>query len=75
MSCQAETSFVETSFAPRVRDRGERLPDCPHCGDMLVAPDISMFDGQNADGRGLVRHVWSCESCGERSETAVLVVH
>lgn len=71
---------IETSFAPRVRERGERLPECPHCGDMLVAPDISMFQGQETDdhqaaGRGVVRHVWSCESCGERSETAVLVVH
>ena len=70
MPCQ-----IQTSFALRVRDRGELLPECPHCGDMLVAPDISMFDGQNAAGHGRVRHVWSCESCGERSETAVLVVH
>jgi len=73
MSCE-----IETSFAPRVRDRGARLPECPHCGDMLVAPDMSMFHGPEADGpgaagRGVVRHVWSCESCGARSETAVPV--
>lgn len=68
MSCE-----IETSFAPRARDRGALLPACPYCGDMLVAPDISMFHGRGTDGRDVVRHVWSCESCGERSETAVLV--
>jgi hypothetical protein len=44
---------------------------------MLVAPDMSTFDGENTpgSGHGVVRHVWSCESCGERSETTVLVIH
>jgi len=68
---------IETSFAPRARDRAARLPECPHCGDMLVAPDMSTFDGEDTpgSGHGVVRHVWSCESCGERSETTVLVIH
>lgn len=69
---------IQTSFAPLVRDHDPRLPECPYCGDMLVAPDMSIFQGQEADGRqaggsGLVRHVWSCESCGEQSETTILV--
>lgn len=71
---------IHTSLAPRARDRGTGLPACPHCGDTLVAPDISTFHGAETDGletagHGVVRHVWSCESCGEQSETAVLVVH
>ena len=42
------------------------MPLCPHCGDMLLAPEISQFAGN-----GRVRHLWSCESCGHEFHTAV----
>jgi hypothetical protein len=44
-----------------------RVPLCPECGDMLLAPEASEFAG-----RGRVRHHWSCEACGHVFRTAVL---
>jgi len=36
-----------------------RLPACPQCGDMLLAPLLA----EHAD-RGVVHNHWVCESCG-----------
>lgn len=36
-----------------------RLPICPQCGDMLLAPLLS----QHVSAR-LVHNHWACESCG-----------
>jgi transcription elongation factor Elf1 len=43
-----------------------RLPDCPHCGTMLLPPESSEFLGA-----GCVRHTWSCEDCGQEFRLAV----
>ena len=43
-----------------------RVPVCPYCGEMLLAPEQSEF----VDG-GEVRHYWSCDSCGRDSQTSV----
>ena len=39
--------------------RPVRLPTCPQCGDMLLAPLLA----EHAD-RGVVHNHWVCESCG-----------
>ena len=39
--------------------RNVRLPSCPQCGDMLLAPLLS----QHVSPR-LVHNHWACESCG-----------
>jgi predicted RNA-binding Zn-ribbon protein involved in translation (DUF1610 family) len=36
-----------------------RLPDCPQCGDMLLAPLLA----EHVNARH-VRNHWVCESCG-----------
>ncbi len=41
-------------------------PDCPECGNRLLAPEASEF---LADGR--IRHSWICEACGASFRTAV----
>jgi hypothetical protein len=46
-----------------------RLPDCPHCGAMLLPPETSEFLGC-----GRVRHTWSCEDCGQDFSLAVSVM-
>lgn len=45
-----------------------RMPMCPECGDMLLAPDHSEFHGA-----GRIQHFWSCESCGAESKTTVAI--
>ena len=44
-------------FAPQTRHF--RLPSCPQCGDMLLAPLLS----EHVNARH-VRNHWACESCG-----------
>ena len=39
---------------------------CPHCGDVMVAPVSSEF----VEG-GEIRHHWECEACGEFSSTSI----
>jgi uncharacterized protein with PIN domain len=39
---------------------------CPHCGDVMVAPNSSEF----VEG-GEIRHHWECEACGEPSSTSI----
>src|SRR5690606_21592350 len=45
-----------------------RLPLCPQCGDMLLAPEHSEFHGA-----GRIQHFWSCENCGTATETTVAI--
>jgi hypothetical protein len=37
---------------------------CPHCGDPMIAPEMSEF----VVG-GEIRHHWQCEICGRSSST------
>jgi hypothetical protein len=39
--------------------RAVRLPACPQCGDMLLAPLLAEHVST-----GIVRNHWVCESCG-----------
>ena len=39
---------------------------CPHCGDVMVAPVSSEF----VEG-GEIRHHWECEACGGLSSTSI----
>ena len=39
--------------------RAVRLPACPQCGDMLLAPLLAEHVSS-----GLVHNHWVCESCG-----------
>ena len=39
---------------------------CPHCGDVMVAPVSSEF----VEG-GEIRHHWECEVCGKFSSTSI----
>jgi hypothetical protein len=41
-------------------------PACPRCGDTPLAPEVSELGA-----RGLIRHSWSCDSCGHEFLTAV----
>jgi ribosomal protein S27AE len=41
------------------RARAVRLPVCPQCGDMLLAPLMAQHVGA-----GLVHNHWVCEECG-----------
>jgi transposase-like protein len=57
MLLQSETKRTGIpSFASPIR--------CPHCGDLMVAPELSEF----VVG-GEIRHHWECESCGRASST------
>lgn len=40
--------------------------ECPHCGDLMIAPEASMFSAQ-----GEIFHHWICESCGQHTQTDV----
>jgi ribosomal protein S27AE len=58
------------STAPQ--SRNVRLPHCPQCGDVLLAP--LMAEHVNANH---VRNHWACEACGytfRKSHTFVLAV-
>ena len=41
-------------------------PDCPQCGETLVAPVQSEFVSD-----GVIHHTWSCDSCGQDFLTTV----
>jgi hypothetical protein len=41
------------------RMRHVRLPTCPQCGDMLLAPLLAEHVNEHH-----VRNHWACESCG-----------
>lgn len=50
---------LQTTCEPSGRERPMRLPPCPQCGDMLLAPLLS----QHVSPR-IVHNHWVCESCG-----------
>jgi hypothetical protein len=54
--------------ATDIRPTGRRLaiPACPHCHEVPIAPATAAFAG-----RGKVRHVWACDSCGYAFQTAI----
>lgn len=52
-----------------VRPAGHvRLPTCPQCGDMLLAPLLA----EHVSARH-VRNHWACESCGHTFRKSFLV--
>ena len=51
--------------AATTRNSHHNVP-CAQCGDALVAPDWSEHVNERC-----VRHLWSCEACGYRFETAI----
>jgi uncharacterized protein with PIN domain len=53
---RSESSGFSREFAPRRH--------CPHCGDRLIAPEVSEF----IEG-GMIQHYWVCDGCGEQSHT------
>ncbi|HWM82515.1 MAG TPA: hypothetical protein VNQ56_10690 [Pseudolabrys sp.] len=60
---------LDTTYAaPDRRAAMRRMPVCPQCGDMLLAPEHSEFLGA-----GRIQHFWSCDSCGAASETMVAI--
>jgi hypothetical protein len=54
---RAKVSAIRSFAAPA---------QCPHCGDVMVAPVSSEF----VEG-GEIRHHWECEACGEFSSTSI----
>lgn len=58
---QFETTMTKPagirSFAASMR--------CPHCGDPMIAPEMSEF----VVG-GEIRHHWQCDNCGRSSNTS-----
>jgi len=50
---------LQTTCELSGRQRHVRLPACPQCGDMLLAPLLS----EHVSPR-LVHNHWACESCG-----------
>jgi transcription elongation factor Elf1 len=47
-------------------DRLVRSFFCPRCDDLMVAPALSQHVNHD-----VVRHWWSCESCGHEFRTTV----
>ena len=37
---------------------------CPHCGDRMIAPEVTEF----IEG-GIIQHYWVCDACGEESRS------
>jgi hypothetical protein len=54
--CSATASHVQVSG---LHARHLRLPKCPQCGDMLLAPLMSEHVTASH-----VRNHWACEECG-----------
>jgi ribosomal protein S27AE len=50
---------LQEAMGKAFQARVVRLPACPQCGDMLLAP--LMAEHVSA---GVVRNHWVCESCG-----------
>jgi RNase P subunit RPR2 len=43
-------------------------PHCPRCGSVLLVAEESEF---NLKGR--IRHVWSCDECGNAFATSIVL--
>jgi predicted RNA-binding Zn-ribbon protein involved in translation (DUF1610 family) len=54
------------TFAPQAGQ--VRLPACPQCGDMLLAPLLA----EHVSARH-VRNHWACESCGHTFRKSFMV--
>jgi hypothetical protein len=50
---------VHTGMRSADRVRPVRLPTCPQCGDMLLAPLLAEHVSAHH-----VRNHWACEACG-----------
>jgi hypothetical protein len=55
---------IDNRISTPVRFTG--LPSCPSCGEALFAPEHSEFHGS-----GRIRHYWSCDACGQESQTSI----
>lgn len=60
-----EDNMLDTRFRARTETFGE-LTSCARCGETLVAPTWSEHVSERC-----VRHLWECEACGYKFETAV----
>jgi hypothetical protein len=49
----------DAMFEASSRAAHVRLPACPQCGDMLLAPLLAEHESA-----GLVHNHWVCEACG-----------
>ena len=52
-------TLQDAMFKAAFRPRPVRLPACPQCGDMLLAPLLAQHVSAH-----LVHNHWVCESCG-----------
>ena len=52
-------TLQHTMMDASCRARAVRLPACPQCGDMLLAPLLAEHVSA-----GLVHNHWACEACG-----------
>lgn len=50
---------LQNAMCEATRARSVRLPVCPQCGDMLLAPLLAQHVSA-----GLVHNHWVCEACG-----------
>ncbi len=57
--------MLDMGFRARTRPVGELTP-CAQCGDPLIAPTWAEHVNERC-----VRHLWECEACGYKFETAV----
>jgi uncharacterized protein with PIN domain len=57
-------TLESATLVPTQRPFGMQV--CPHCDELVVAPEASEFVSE-----GNVRHFWSCDSCGHEFKTAV----
>jgi RNase P subunit RPR2 len=46
-----------------------RRPKCPRCDSTVLVAEESRFDGS-----GRIDHDWSCDDCGNRFVTSVLIL-
>ena len=50
---------LQEAMGKAFQARAVRLPSCPQCGDMLLAPLLAEHVSA-----GLVHNHWVCEACG-----------
>jgi hypothetical protein len=68
MSLHLDTIGTSVPLRSVRRVRGFGMMPCPHCAEILLAPDVSEYLG---DGR--VRHSWSCDACGHEFKASIEV--
>jgi uncharacterized protein with PIN domain len=63
-----ETSDRSPEFSAFSRSfSGQR---CPHCGDRMIAPEVTEF----VEG-GIIQHFWVCDDCGQESRSFIVSPH